>query len=690
MTSLKEKISNRSIHNGINKKKFRALLSLNLIFLSALGLSTNAYAQINWTHCADENGTCRFDATKVVRYGEGSNWVQRVFINSVACESSVFGDPAAGTSKSCQITEPQWTTCANKDGICRFAGKKIVRYGANTRWRQGQFTDQVACNSRVFGEPANGAQNICQIASAHVDTTAPTRPRGLAIAAVTCNSAELSWLASSDTEGVMAYDIYHDGEHIVRTEGNILKTSLTLSPGVKWGLYVNAVDDAGNVSQASDTLPIIIPHCQSDSLPPTAPTNLSGIISGTTATLTWNASSDNVNVTAYDVYRDGKKIGATNELTYTESALSPNTSYAYTVTARDAQNVSEVSSAISLTTGTICSTSVCSVEQVTIEQDLPWGLAALPDGSILYGRRDAHEIVRVATGLKTIIGTVPNVENTDGEGGLLGLAVTKDFPAADPWIYIYHNSETDNRIVRIQYKDGSLVLPTYQVLVTGIGRNKYHNGGRLRFGPDGKLYAATGDAQSPDSAQDLNSLNGKILRINVDGTAPSDNPFNNYIWTYGHRNPQGLAFDSNGRLWLQEFGNSVLDETNLIEKGGNYGWPYCEGVLSQSGEGGCATAGLKAPTAIYPVAQASCSGLAIINNILYVACLQGNRVYSAEISNDSLTNVDQLFVGAYGSLRTIEPTINGDGFWMTTSNSGDKDSIAYNSNEKIFKVTLSR
>lgn len=93
------------------------------------------------------------------------------------------------------------------------------------------------------------------------------------------------------------------------------------------------------------------------------------------------------------------------------------------------------------------------------------------------------------------------------------------------------------------------MLSTYQILVTGIGRNKYHNGGRLRFGPDGKLYAATGDAQSPERAQDLDSLNGKILRINTDGIVPFDNPFNNYVWTYGHRDPQGLAFDSQGRLW---------------------------------------------------------------------------------------------------------------------------------------------
>ena len=680
----------RSSKKFINKYAVKSWLSVCIILCSLLFVTTFAQAQTTWTACVGENNTCRFTGTKVVRYGAGSSWAEGIYINSVACNNSVFGDPIKGTYKSCQVSEPQWTTCANQDETCRFSGKKIVRYGLNIRWRQGEFTDQVACTNSVFGNPANGVRKICQIASANVDTVAPTPPRGLAISNLTCNRGVLSWIASTANLGVTAYDIYHDGQHMVRVPGTRLNATLTLTPGAKWGLYVNAVDSAGNVSQASETLSISVPQCQIDTTPPSVPTNLSGTISGTTATLSWSASTDNVAVTAYDIYRDGKKIGSTAELTYTESGLIPNTAHQYMVAARDAQqNVSQPSSAISLTTGSTCSTSVCSVEQITTETDLPWGLVALQDGSILYGRRDAFEIVRVADGVKTTVGTVPNIASTDGEGGLLGLAVTKNFPAADPWIYIYHTSATDNRIVRMQYKDEALVPSTYQVLVTGIGRNKYHNGGRLQFGPDGKLYATTGDAQAPETAQDLDSLNGKILRINADGSVPSDNPYNNYVWTYGHRNPQGIAFDSQGRLWQQEFGNSVSDETNLLEKGGNYGWPDCEGITSQSGDG-CATAGFNAPKRTYPVAQASCSGIAVVNDALYVACLRGNRVYRIEIEGDSLTDVEQLFVGTYFRLRTIEPTIEGDGLWMTTSTTGDKDSIADNSNEKIFKVYLSR
>ena len=135
--------------------------------------------------------------------------------------------------------------------------------------------------------------------------------------------------------------------------------------------------------------------------------------------------------------------------------------------------------------------------------------------------------------------------------------------------------------MRIKYDPtaDTLQTSTEQILVTGIARNKFHNGGRLRFSPDGKyLYAGTGDAQNGANAQNTSSLNGKVLRINPDGTIPADNPFHNAVWSYGHRNVQGLAFDSQGRLWEQEFGNSIMDETNLIVKGGNYGWPSCEGT----------------------------------------------------------------------------------------------------------------
>jgi glucose/arabinose dehydrogenase len=354
------------------------------------------------------------------------------------------------------------------------------------------------------------------------------------------------------------------------------------------------------------------------------------------------------------------------------------------VVARDAQsNESPRSEPATFTTGAACTNPVCAVTPVTTETDLPWGLATLPDGSILYTRRDAHEVVHLtpATGAKKVVGKVPGVQSTDGEGGLTGLAVSADF-ATDHWLYLMHTSPTDNRIVRIQVVDDALRLDTEQVLLKGILRNKFHDGGRLRFGPDGKLYAATGDAQNGDNAQNRDGLNGKVLRLNPDGSVPADNPYGNYVWSYGHRNPQGLAFDSRGRLWEQEFGNARLDETNLIVKGGNYGWPACEGTL-----GDCARPGYIAPKQTYPTVDGSCSGIAIVRDVLYVACQRGTRMYRSVLSGDSLTATEQYFNGTYGRLRTVEPAPDG-GLWLTTTNKGDKDSTAGNSDEKILHVAL--
>ena len=522
-----------------------------------------------------------------------------------------------------------------------------------------------------------------------VDTQAPTPPSGLTIDDLTCRSATLSWKASTDNVGIAYYDIYRDGQALGTVNASTLSATIALTPGASWGVYVNARDAAGNVSQASASLPVKVPQCQSDTQAPSVPTELRGTVAGTTATLNWAPSSDNVAVTGYDVYRNSTRVGTPATPGYTDAGLAPNTTYQYTVAARDAQgNVSPRGTTLSLTSGTVCTDAICSTAQVATDTDIPWGLAALPDGTVLYSRRDAHDIVALnpATGAKRTVGTIPNVQGTDGEGGLLGIAIAPGFPAQDPWLYVYHTSPTDNRIVRLRYQNGVLDTASLEVLLKGIGRNKYHNGGRLRFGPDGKLYATTGDAQNGNYAQDTKNLAGKVLRLNPNGTPPADNPFGNYVWSYGHRNPQGLAFDASGRLWEQEFGDSQ-DETNLIVKGGNYGWPHCEGVISRSGTG-CATAGYIAPKTTYRNSEGSCSGIAIVREALYVACLAGKRLYRSEISGSNLVNARQFFVGTYNRLRTVEPALDGN-LWMTNSDAaGDKDSIPNNTNTQIFKVTL--
>ncbi|MFC8190400.1 PQQ-dependent sugar dehydrogenase [Cellulomonas sp. NPDC057328] len=531
-----------------------------------------------------------------------------------------------------------------------------------------------------------GANEQWRLEPVGADTAAPTAPGGLRVTGLTCTAVTLAWTASTDDVGVTAYDVYHDGQHMLSVPAPATSTPLTLVPGVSWGLYVNARDAAGNVSQASPTLELAVPPCQTDTTAPTTPTGVAASATGTSVTVRWTASTDAVGVTGYEVLRDGAVVGQVpgSATSFVDSGLAPATAYAYTVRARDqAGNRSAPSAAARVTTGSGCSSAICSVRTVATDRDLPWGLVELPDGSVLYGRRDAGQVVRLdpATGATRVVGTLPGLVGTDGEGGLLGLAVAEDF-TADPWLYVMHTTATDNRVVRVRYVDGAL-SGTPQVLVQGIPRNKYHNGGRLRFGPDGMLYVATGDGQNPQWAQDTANLAGKVLRIHPDGRVPADNPFGNAVWSYGHRNPQGLAFDSRGRLWQQEFGNSVMDETNLVVRGGNYGWPQCEGT-----SGSCSAPGLVAPRLTTPVAAASCSGIAVVGDTLWIACLRGTRLYRATITADgSLTGVQSLLQGTYGRLRTVEPGAGGT-LWVTTSTRGDKDSVANNSDERVLQLTL--
>jgi glucose/arabinose dehydrogenase len=670
-----------------------------LILFCSLGplATAAAAATTEWTRVATENQpfTLGVAGPQTVRYGSGSSWVSKTVSGSGQCTNTFFGrDPLVGTGKECQLATV-WTRVASEGQSFTLTapGAQQVRYGAGTSWVTKTVTGSGECTNAFFGrDPLVGTGKECQVASSAVgsaDTQAPTPPSGLAIANLTCRSATLSWRASSDNVGVTAYDIYHDGQSMQSVGGSTLSTVIKLKPSVTWGIYVNARDAAGNVSQASTTLSVSVPPCVTDTKAPTIPAGLSGSASGTTATLNWLPSKDNVGVAGYIVYRDGAKVASTPNTTFVDSGLAANTTYRYAVAARDAQgNTSSRSRKTSVTTGASCTNAICDVKEMATDTDIPWGLVTLPDGNIIYSRRDADNLVllNAATRAKTDVGTVPDVVQTDGEGGLLGLAVTPDFPARDPWIYIYHTAETDNRIVRIRYVDGQLDNTTRQVLLSGIGRNKYHNGGRLRFGPDGMLYAATGDAQSDTTSQDVGNLAGKILRLTPDGRVPAGNPFNNYVWSYGHRNPQGLAFDAQGRLWQQEFGDGEQDETNLIVAGGNYGWPECEGTVSKSGAG-CAP--YIAPKFTYRTADGSCSGIAIVNDAMYVACLRGARLYRHVITGDSLSDTQQLLVGTYGNLRTPEPAIDG-ALWLTTSSTGYKDSIPDNSDEKVFKVQLGR
>lgn len=281
---------------------------------------------------------------------------------------------------------------------------------------------------------------------------------------------------------------------------------------------------------------------------------------------------------------------------------------------------------------------------------VPWGIAFLPDGDALVAERTTARILRIPSGggEPRRVMTVPGVARDAGEGGLLGLAVSPRY-ADDGWVYAYFTSTSgDNRIVR--FKLGERV----RVVLKGLRSASIHNGGRIAFGPDGKLYAGVGDAGDTSLAQNPDSRNGKILRMNPDGSGAR-------VWSLGHRNVQGLAWDRSGRLWASEFGQNSRDEVNLIRRGRNYGWPEVEGSGSTSG------GKFTNPEVTWSTSEASPSGAAIIGRNLYVAALQGECVWKVPLDGASAGKPRKLLSGRYGRIRTVVAAPDGT-LWVATSN----------------------
>ncbi|MET9286106.1 PQQ-dependent sugar dehydrogenase [Nocardia beijingensis] len=293
-------------------------------------------------------------------------------------------------------------------------------------------------------------------------------------------------------------------------------------------------------------------------------------------------------------------------------------------------------------------------EEVAANLDVPWGLAFLPDGAALVSERDSGRILRVAPGAAPEqVYRMPGV-SARGEGGLLGLAVAPDY-AESRYVYAYLTADTDNRIVRFRL-DGPP-----EVLVEGIAKAGNHDGGRIAFGPDGMLYAGTGDAGQSGRSQDPASLNGKILRLTPDGRPAPGNPYpGSPVYSLGHRNVQGLAWDSGGRLFAAEFGQDRFDEINLIEPGHNYGWPAVEGS-------GGAERGFTEPLLTWTTAEASPSGIAIAGNTLYVAALRGRRLWTVPLVDGGVGTPRAELRDRYGRLRTVMVAPDG-ALWLTTSN----------------------
>lgn len=305
-------------------------------------------------------------------------------------------------------------------------------------------------------------------------------------------------------------------------------------------------------------------------------------------------------------------------------------------------------------------------EVVATGLQVPWGMDFLPDGSALVAERSTGQVLRVRPGqppqqVVTISGVTPT-----SEGGLLGLAVSPTY-AQDNYVYVYFTTATDNRIARFRLNSPQNQEP----ILTGLTRAAIHNGGRIAFGPDGMLYAGVGDAGQTSTSQNLQSRNGKILRMRPDGGVPSDNPYSgSLVYSLGHRHVQGLAWDSQGRLYATEFGQNAWDEVNLIVAGGNYGWPTVEGRANDPR--------FRDPLIVWTPAEASPSGAAIAGNRLYVANLRGSRLWNVPLTAAGGVGTPTAeLLGSYGRLRTVE--YGPDGWlWVTTSNRDGRGTPAAN------------
>lgn len=295
--------------------------------------------------------------------------------------------------------------------------------------------------------------------------------------------------------------------------------------------------------------------------------------------------------------------------------------------------------------------------------EAPWSVVFVGD-TPLVSERDSGRILEISSdGDAREVARLDEVAAT-GEAGLHGLAVRDDE------LYAFYAAGDENRIERFDLlgEAGSLSLGEPETVLDGLPTGSFHNGGRLAFGPDGMLYATLGDTGDRDSAQDRQALSGKILRMSPDGEVPEDNPFDDsLVFSMGHRNPQGIAWDEQGTMYASEFGQDTWDELNVIEAGGNYGWPEVEGGAGEDGAGEGGSDDFTDPVQQWPPSEASPSGMAVTDQSIVIAGLRGQRLH--EVAFDDLSTSTQLWAGEHGRLRDVAQA--SDGSLVVATNNTD-------------------
>lgn len=308
----------------------------------------------------------------------------------------------------------------------------------------------------------------------------------------------------------------------------------------------------------------------------------------------------------------------------------------------------------------------------------PWSVVFYGNTPLVSSRNTGQIFEINKDGSTRLVGSVEGAVHR-GEGGLLGLAIH------DSYLYAYYTTDSDNRISRfmISKQTGQLLVGRPELIVDSLPSATTHNGGRIDFGPDGMLYVTVGDAGDRDSAQDLGSLGGKILRMTPEGDIPDDNPFSDsLIYSYGHRNPQGIAWDSDGVMYSTEFGQNVWDELNIIRPGANYGWPEVEGNADCQQGQDCLYVD---PVQQWETSKASPSGMAIAEGVIYIANLRGSVLRAVPL--DNLSDSKDYFKGEYGRIRDVVATPAGE-LWFVTNNT-DGRGIPATDDDRIMAVPLS-
>ncbi len=316
------------------------------------------------------------------------------------------------------------------------------------------------------------------------------------------------------------------------------------------------------------------------------------------------------------------------------------------------------------------------IETVAQGLDTPWSIARSND--VFYLSERPGKIIKIVGNKKTEQQVDLEKEvSTAAEAGLLGFVLAPDFKDSQEAYayYTYEDNGQFNRIVKLKLENDT--WKEEEVLIDKIPSGQYHHGGRLKIGPDDKLYATTGDASDEQNAQDKDTLGGKILRINLDGSKPKDNPMSNsYVYSYGHRNPQGIVWTPDGQMYASEHGNQANDEINEIKEGHNYGWPVIEGNEENNNmETPIFTSGSDDTWAP--------SGIAFKDGIIYSAALRGEGIMKFDVEKDEMKKV----ATKYGRIRDVY-IVNNDLYFV--SNNTDGRGNPSQNDDKMYKVSLSQ